>query len=113
MSQTVATKIALERADYNCEYCYHKLSRIRNIFDYVVGYHSAYAGGHHAIGRARVDAPDAIIALCSQHHYEVEHAIIKKIEIFALLSKIVGYDIYKKYRKECRWTEEEWEKEYP
>ena len=113
MPQTPETKLALERAGYLCEWCQHKETRIRHIFDYVEGYHSAYAGGHHAAKRSRIDQSDAIIALCSECHFKVEHAIIKKIEIFALLSKIVGYDIYKKYRRECRWTEEEWGKVYP
>ena len=113
MSQTLETKLALERADYLCEWCQHKESRIRHIFDYVEGYHSAYAGGHHVFKRSRADTPETIIALCSQHHYEVEHAKISKRDIVALLSKIVGVDLFKKYREFCRWSEEEWAEVYP
>ena len=113
MSQTLETKLALERADYLCEWCQHKESRIRHIFDYVEGYHSAYAGGHHLAGRARVDKADVIISLCSEDHYKIEHALLPKPETVAILSKKVGDDLFKKYRREWKWTEEEWAKVYP
>ena len=41
-----------------------------------------------------------------------EDAKIPKIELLALLSYIVGYDLHKKYRAEFKITDEEWANTY-
>jgi hypothetical protein len=113
MAQTKATKIALERDEYVCQYHKHILHHPIFIFDYREGFHSSMAGGHHLAGRARVDEPEMIIALCSECHTKAQTYIYPKIQMFALLSKIVGIDLYQKYRSMCKWNEDDWNKVYP
>ena len=110
MTQTAATKIALENQGYLCQYCLNVHHRVRHIFDdYIFGYHPAMAGGHHTLRRNRVDTPETIMALCAECHYKVENAKIGKPIILALMSQISGVDLYVKYREMCKWSEEEWE----
>lgn len=110
MTQTAATKIALERDRHLCQHCLYIFNRVRHIFeDFVWGYHPMYAGGHHALKRSRVDVPEAIITLCSECHYKVEHAKIKKSTILAILLKITGVDLYHQYPEFSKFNEAEWE----
>ena len=112
--QTSATKDALARDNWECQVHKHFHGVRVNIFMYrPVGYHPALAGGHHAFRRNRVDTPETIIALCSECHYKVEHAIIPKIDIVALLSKITGVNLFQKYRQFCKFTDDDWLKVYP
>ena len=113
MGQTEASKQALLRDANLCQWCFHTHDRIRDVFAWVEGYHSAYGGTHHVFKRSRVDTPETIISLCSECHYKAEHAFLKKREIVALLSKIGGVDLFKKYRSECKWNEEDWAEVYP
>ncbi len=109
MTQTEATKIALARDEYTCQYHKHILHQAIPIFDYREGYHPLMAGGHHLAGRARVDVPEMIISLCSECHTKAQTYIIPRIEMFALLSKIVGIDLYYKYPEFCKWSDDEWQ----
>ena len=114
MTQTNATKIALARDEYKCQVCLWINHRVRHIFDdFVWGYHPALAGGHHVAGRARLDVPEAIIALCSECHWKVTNAKIPKIEMVALASKVSGVDLYHTYRSLFKWSDEEWLFFYP
>lgn len=108
MTQTAATKLALERDDYVCQYHKHILHHPIFIFDYREGYHPMMAGGHHLAGRARVDKAEMIIALCSECHTRAQSYLIPKVVMFALLSKIVSVDLYHKYREFCKWDDETW-----
>jgi hypothetical protein len=56
-----------------------------------------------------VDCADLIISLCADCHGRAEDAKIPKVELLALLSNIVGYDLHAKYRREFKITDEEWE----
>ena len=112
MAQTEATREALSRDNFCCMWCLHRENRVRHVFDYVPGYHPLMGGGHHAFKRSRVDESVAIIGLCPEHHWKVENARIPKVEIVALLSKIVGIDLYRRYRQFCKWNDEEWSKHY-
>jgi hypothetical protein len=103
VAQTEETKKALLRDKFLCQWCLHRLDRIRNVFQYVPNYHPKLGGGHHAFGRARVDRADAIISLCSEHHYLAQTYKISQKEIVFLLSEIVGYDIREKYREFYQW----------
>src|SRR3990167_7293305 len=113
MGQTDASKQALLRDKNLCQRCLNKENRIRDVFAWVDGYHSAYGGTHHVFKRSRVDTPETIISLCSECHYKAEHALLAKRDIVALLSKIVGVDLFKKYREFCKWDEESWAEVYP
>lgn len=110
MSQTVATKLALERDEYVCQYHKHILHHPIFIFDYREGYHSMMAGGHHLAGRARVDVPEMIIALCSECHTRAQTYLIPRVVIYVLLSKITGVDLYHKYPAYCKWDEATWQR---
>ena len=115
MSQTAETKVALERDRLVCRWCLYKHHRVRHIYhSYIPGlrYHPLLAGGHHIGKRARVDNADLIICLCAECHGMAEDAKIPKIELLALLSYIVGYDLFRKYRREFKITDEEWAKTY-
>lgn len=103
MQQTLATKQALLRDKNLCRWCLHRHIRIRDVHASVDGYHPDEGGGYHVFGRGRVDHEDAIIGLCSEHHYKAQRYIIYKREIVELLSKIVGYDLHEKYREFCDW----------
>jgi hypothetical protein len=58
-------------------------------------------------GRRRVDAADCIIGLCPECHTLAEYHRIKPAELVALLSMIVGYSVFAKYRREWKFTDEE------
>ena len=110
MTQTNATKIALERDGYRCQYCLAVHHRVRHIFDdYVFGYHPALAGGHHVLKRGRVDTPETIMALCAECHWMAENAKIPKVRLVALMSSIAGIDLYALYPQFCKFTEAEYE----
>lgn len=110
MPQTNATKLALERDQYLCQWHLHMLHRVRHIFDdYVWGYPPQMAGGHHVLGRARVDTVETILALCNECHWKVENAKISKAEMLALASRLSGVDLYHKFRDLCKFGDEEWE----
>lgn len=108
MSQTEATKLALERDSYLCQYHRHVLGIPLNVFAPQKGCFY-YAGGHHVFGRAIVDTPETIISLCCQCHWDVEHAKISKRDMVALLSQIVGVNLFEKYRRYCKWGDAEWQ----
>lgn len=108
MTQTPSTRLALERADFLCEFHLYKLHERVPIFSYREGYIGAYAGGHHVFRRNRVDTPETIISLCCECHCKAEHAVIKKITLVALLSKIVGVDLFHQYREICKWNDDDW-----
>lgn len=112
MGQTAETRKALERDRHLCRYCLWKFNRPRHVFAYVAGYHPLAGGGHHLCGRARVDVADSIIGLCPEHHTQAEHYKIRPAELVALVSMIVGYSVYEKYRREFKFTEEEFAKYY-
>ena len=101
--QTEATKLALQRDSFLCQWCLEKDVRQRHVFAVVLGYDSRYGGGHHVFKRSSVDEADAIVALCCKHHYEAEIHLIRKRDLVELLSKIVGYDVHEKYREFCDW----------
>lgn len=109
MTQTSASKLAYIRDGGLCMWHLHKLDRIVGVFSYRDGYISAYAGTHHVFRRNRVDEPDAIISLCAECHQKAELAMIRKIDLVALLSKMTGIDLFRTYREFCRWGDEEWE----
>lgn len=110
MAQTPATKLALERDNYLCQWHLHVLHSVRHIFDdYVFGYPPEMAGGHHVEKRGRVDAPETIMALCSECHWKVENAKIPKARVIALMSSIAGIDLHKKYRQFHKFSDEEYE----
>lgn len=110
MTQTPATKLALEAQEYLCQWHLHVLHRVRHIFDdYVFGYPPEMAGGHHVHGRGRVDRPETIMALCSECHWKVENAKIPKARIVALMSFISGVDCHEPYKAFCKFTDEEYE----
>ncbi len=109
MSQTSESKLAYIRDDGLCQWHLRKLDQVVGVFSYRDGYISAYAGTHHVMKRSRVDKAEAIISLCAECHYKCEHAIIKKIDVVALLSTITGVDLYHKYRSFCKWDDTEWQ----
>lgn len=111
--QTEATKLALIRDNYECQYHKWVLGERVNIFVYRPGYHPAMAGGHHVVGRGREDLEELIIGLCSECHTKAQTYKIPRKAIFAILSKIVGIDLYRKYPQYCKWTDEEWNEVYP
>ena len=112
MSQTEATRIALEEQGHLCQHHLYVRNQYRHIFeDYVFGYHPRMAGGHHLAGRARVDEPELILALCSECHTLAENNRIKPVTLLAIASKRAGVDLHAKYRQEWRITESEWQSE--
>ena len=59
-----------------------------------------------------MDEADCIIGLCPEHHTLAELYRIKPAELVALLSMIVGYSVFEKYRREWKFTDEEFSKYY-
>ena len=109
MPQTESTKLALARDGFLCQWHLNVLHRVRHIFDdYVYGYPPEMAGGHHCLKRRLVDTPETIMALCSECHWKVENAKIPKSEMIALMSKISGVDLYRKYPGFMKFTDAEY-----
>lgn len=109
MTQTPATKLALERDSFNCQWHLNVLHRVRHIFDdYVFGYPPQMAGGHHVFKRGRVDTPETIMALCSECHWKVENAKIPKVKVVALMSSIIGKSLHDLYPQFCNFSDEEY-----
>ena len=97
MAQTEETRKALERDEFNCLWCLWNLDRQRNVFQSVPNYHPMLGGGHHILGRARVDDARAIIGLCAEHHYNVEnsHGEPTKEQLIDLMLEVYGYNLRK------------------
>ena len=110
--QTEQTRIALKRDQNACRYCLWKHNKLRHVFGYVPGYHPLAGGGHHLAGRRRVDEADCIVGLCPRCHTLAESHKIPAAELVALLSMIVGYSVFEKYRREWKFTEEEFNQHY-
>lgn len=107
MTQTAATKLALERDLYLCQWHRVVLGVPLHIFAPQSGCFY-FAGGHHCLGRAINDTPETIISLCCSCHRDVENARISKSDMMALLSQIVGVNLFEKYRRYCKFTEATW-----
>ena len=113
MPQTKASREALIRDEWLCQYCLRIVGQERHIFQiYVPGYHPLLAGAHHVLGRRNVDTASACIALCSEHHHKAEAHIIPKVVFVALASHVSGVNLFKKYRHLCKFTDEEWSVHY-
>jgi hypothetical protein len=59
----------------------------------------AMGGGHHVFGRAKVDVPEAIVGLCSQHHFEAHKAKISKCDLITLAEEVSQVELRIKYRE--------------
>ena len=97
VKQTEATRQALERDEFLCQWCLWKFDRLRNAFANVPNYHPFGGGGHHILGRAMVDDERAIIGLCAEHHYNIEnaHGEPTKDQLIDLVLEVYGYDLRK------------------
>jgi len=97
VAQTEETKKAIARDLRLCQWCYHRLDRRVNVYRHIPNYHPMLGGGHHILGRARVDDERAIIGLCAEHHYNVEnaHGEPTKEQLIDLMLEVYGYDLRK------------------
>src|SRR3990167_5370175 len=95
MTQTEETKKALKRDSHFCQWCLHRLHRMRTVLEYIPNYHPSLGGGHHILRRNRVDDERAIIGLCSEHHYNVEnaHGEPTKEQLIDLMYEVYGYNL--------------------
>src|SRR3990167_5830421 len=95
MAQTLETKKALLRDGNLCQWCFHRLYRLRSVYEHLPNYHPSLGGGHHILRRNRVDAAKAIIGLCAEHHYNVEnaHGEPTKEQLIDLMYESYGYDL--------------------
>ena len=101
MSQTRATVLALERDEYRCQWCMYRRDRLRDVHWFTTG--NVLGGGHHLLGRARVDKPEAIIALCSECHSDATSNIIKQRELIQLQKERLGIDLAEQYPQFVNW----------
>lgn len=98
MAQTPATKVALERDNHRCVWCYYRLNRVRGVFDGPWGT-SALGGGHHLFGRKNIDVPEAIIGLCSECHSKAEAHKIPECDLISLAEFITHANLHTTYRQ--------------
>ena len=95
MAQTQASKDALSRDGFLCQWCLRKEHRTRNVFAYVGGYHPMSGGSHHILSRRKVDDERAILGLCSKHHTEQEtQNRPSKEELAELMLEVYGYNLW-------------------
>lgn len=101
MAQTQATVEALVRDDYLCQWHYWKKNALRHVYKYTTG--DVMGGGHHLLGRARVDKPEAIIGLCSECHSKATKNIIKQFELIQLQNESLGIRLDEQYPQYCNY----------
>lgn len=108
MSQTPETKKSIEKYGDRCLYCLKIDGVPRNIYTFCGDYGSIMGGGHHLFGRRRVDVAEAIIPLCSEHHYKVTNAKISNCVMIEIMEKVTGVNLRSKYRQfhKCEYTDE-------
>ena len=79
MPQTESTYRALQRDNYQCQWCLKTLWIITKTWT-----------GHHIKGRAISDKIKDIISLCPKHHDMAHRHEITKEELFGIINRITG-----------------------